>query len=621
MLKRIERLDESISNKIAAGEVVERPSSVVKEMVENSIDANATNITIEIKNSGKSVIRVSDNGLGIYKDDIRLAFERHATSKIKNDIDIYNIKSLGFRGEALASIASVSNVELITKIENEKSGNKAIVRSGILKELTEIGCPQGTTIIVKDLFFNTPARYKFLKSNAAETNSINWVVNNLALSHPDISFRYIIDNKTIFTTPGNNDIQNTILTIYGKDIVKNLIRVQCYKENIDLKGYISDINYTRGNRQLQAVFVNGRYVESQELTESINAAYKTLLTVNRYPICFLYINIPTNKIDINIHPAKTKIRFNEEGHIKSFIYSSLRETLLKTNLVPDTGLENSNSSNFTNQEYKNVNMKERLEVEQKTKLSSNQNFQNQADTYSGIQENESYNKEDSNEKEQINIFIKEVLNNLNTDNYKDDYLKEKKEENIKDLIKSFRIVGQLFDTYIICEKDDQMYLIDQHAAHEKVLYEKYIQSYSHNEIISQILLEPIIIEKNYSDKKIILDSIGILNRLGYKVEDFGYNTIIIREIPIDFNINIAKIFFENIIEKYIHNKHGDIIMTDIVQMACKNAIKAKNTLDNIEIKALLNDLSTLENPFTCPHGRPVIISISKYELEKKFKRT
>ncbi len=344
MINRIEKLDKNISNKIAAGEVIDRPSSVIKELVENAVDAGSTSIIVEIKDAGKSFIRISDDGVGINKKDLELAFERHATSKIKSDHEIYNIKSLGFRGEALASIASISDVEIITKTQDDETGIKGEVKNGEMVNKQEIGCPQGTTIIVKDLFYNIPARFKFLKSDSSETNSISNMVNKLALSHPEIAVRYIIDNKIIFATQGKGDIHKTIHTIYGKDISKNLIKISNKENEIAINGYISNISTSRGNRQLQTFFINGRYVKSKVLSEAIDLSYKTLLPSNKFSICFLYIDISYDKVDVNIHPAKTEIRFNDEKLIKGFIGSTIKKYLLNTNLIPKVGIESNHSA-------------------------------------------------------------------------------------------------------------------------------------------------------------------------------------------------------------------------------------------------------------------------------------
>lgn len=628
MIRRIKKLEDTISNKIAAGEVVERPSSVVKELIENSIDAMATNITIEVENAGKSFIRVTDNGSGIYMGDIEIAFQRHATSKISSVEDIYNIRSLGFRGEALASIASVSKVEVITKNKENNTGIKAIVNNGMVDKIEEIGCPVGTTMIVKDLFFNTPARYKFLKSDSVETNYISLIVNKLALSHPKISFKYILDNRVVFITPGNGNIYDTIYTIYGKNIAKNLIKIDKSLADIKIYGYTSNLKMSRGNKQLQIIFVNGRYISSKLIKEAINSAYKSLLINNRFPICFLYIDLPPNKVDINIHPSKTEVRFNEENKVKGFIYSAIKDSVLNVNLIPKVDIKEQTNINNTDMVIKDVSKTTYIEDKKEIKQKDNINIAKKKDHNDGfvkdiykVKSNQVENNVVDNEKEQIDIFINEVLKNTlditNIDNEEKNDL-----EFSKEIFKELRVIGQIFNTYIICEKENQMYLIDQHAAHEKILYEDYLDSFSKKEILSQILLEPIVINTNYIDKQFVLDNKDFFGSLGYKVEDFGHNTIIIREVPMVFGVPTAKSFFYEVLDNYdkIEN-NNNIALDKIIKLSCKKAIKANDQLKSIEIEKLLIELSRLNNPFTCPHGRPVIISITKNEIEKKFKRT
>ncbi|WP_432409540.1 DNA mismatch repair endonuclease MutL [Wukongibacter sp. M2B1] len=649
-MKRIKKLDKSVSNKIAAGEVVERPASVVKELLENSIDANSTSIVIEIKDAGKSYIRVSDNGIGIYREDISLAFERHATSKIYTDEEIYNIKSLGFRGEALASIASVSNAEVITRTVDDEYGMKVELMGGEIINESSLGCPNGTTIVIKDLFYNTPARHKFLKSNSTETNYISSIVNNIALSHPEISFRYIVNNKNVFTTQGNNDLFSTIYTIYGKENAQNLIEIGGEEDTIKLRGFISNTTYTRGNRQLQIAFVNGRYVKSRVISKAIDSAYNTLIPHNRFAICFLYIDIPSNKIDVNIHPAKTEIRFRDEKQVSNFIYKCLRDKLLKTNLIPDINIGKMKNRKVEN-EFKYINFDKEKELDSSEQLSIS--VKDKKDTFfknhkkvegRSVEREEYYPKQEDNRNQNENNIVDDVKERYSAKEtreeaeigkiFKEIFISDKPKEIVKPkieelkepeehLLDNINIVGQIFSTYIIYEKDDKMFLIDQHAAHERILYEKFMNNYLKSEIISQILLDPIIVELNYLDKNIIMGNRNIFMRLGYKIEEFGYNTIILREVPIMFGGPVAKKFFLEVAENLNNDsKNGyEYRIERIIQMSCKKAIKASDNLYDIEIEKLIEDLKGLENPFTCPHGRPVIVSITKSEIERKFLRT
>ncbi|MCT4565182.1 MAG: DNA mismatch repair endonuclease MutL [Maledivibacter sp.] len=644
MIRRIKRLDKSVSNKIAAGEVVERPASVIKELLENSIDANASSIVIEIKDAGKSYIRISDDGKGIDREDINLAFERHATSKIYSDKEIYDIKSLGFRGEALASIASVSNVEIITKTSDDEYGIKAELMNGEIIRSSSIGCTNGTTLVVKDLFYNTPARHKFLKSNATETNYIGTIVNNIALSHPEVSFRYIVNNKNIFTTQGKNDLYSTIYTIYGREIAQNLIEIDYEDEEVRLKGFISNTRATRGNKQLQICFVNGRYVRSRVVLKAIDGAYNTLLPINRFPICFLYLDIPTNKVDVNIHPAKTEIRFRDEKRILNFIVNCLKESLLNSNLIPDVNIGNkSNDKEEKKFQYSEVDkvdidrVSEQISIDTHTKenipfvepkYEENVDINRQdAIQHEGYKETirENIIKSDAGERSKEEK-LGEIFDEIFVNKKQEEVILPRKEEprsDKKHLLDDIKIIGQLFSTFIICEKGNQMLLIDQHAAHERILYERFMESYLESEMLSQILLEPIVLELNYVDKNRIMGNKNIFARLGYKIEEFGYNTIILREVPILFGAPVAKKFFEEIAENLNDDSKNsyEFKIERIIQMSCKNAIKAADKLGEIEMEKLIDDLKKLENSFTCPHGRPLVFSISKSEIERKFLRT
>lgn len=641
MVNRIKKLHKSVSNKIAAGEVVERPASVVKELLENSIDAKSSSIVIEIKEAGKSYIRISDNGVGIDKEDLNLAFERHATSKINSDEEIYDIKSLGFRGEALASIASVSNIEIITKTADDEYGTKAELMNGDVIRTNSIGCPVGTTIVVKDLFYNTPARHKFLKSNSAEKNYIGTIVNNIALSHPDISFRYIVDNKNIFTTQGNGDLYSSIYTIYGKEISKNLIEVDNEDQDIKLKGFITNTNYTRGNRSLQTYFVNGRYVKSKVISKAIDLAYRTLLPQNRFSVCFLYLKLPSNRVDVNIHPAKTEIRFRDEKRVLDFLADAIKEELLNSNLIPDINIEDKNKIKEEKPNFQEIEKSDEISEQLSLGIKNNTYFNEHKTNKNGSNSKEKYGKiEEYHNKKEDNISnnkdnIKEVESVEKIEKIFDEVFSSsnsknisypKKEESIDDehhQLDDIRIIGQLFSTYIICEKGEEMFLIDQHAAHERILYEKFMNNYLNSEILSQILLEPIVVELNYIDKDVIMGNRNIFSKLGYKIEEFGYNTIILREVPILFGAPMAKKFFLEVADNLNSRSKNsyEFKIHRLIQMSCKNAIKAADKLENIEIEKLIEDLKGLENSFTCPHGRPIIVSISKSEIERKFLRT
>jgi len=514
---KIIQLDKDISNKIAAGEVVERPLAVVKELVENAIDAQASKITVEIKDAGKSLIRVTDDGFGIQPDDVLLAFERHSTSKIRTINDIYHISSLGFRGEALASISSVSNMEVISKHKDHDMGKKLNLSGGKVLEHIEVGAPSGTTMMVKDLFFNTPARLKFLKSNNAEQNAINDIMTKLALSHPEIAFKYIVNGQNIFITPGNNRLYDVILNIYQRSLAKNLIEVNYEDNGIKLSGFISSIELTRGNRQYQIAFVNNRYVKSKTIEDAIATVYRTLIPHNRFPIVFLNVAIDPSLIDINIHPAKTEIRFHQEGVIKDLIYKALKYEINRYNLVPDKEISSKSipnrevlktfiEANKKDDEVK-VNPKhynphiEKPSKKEKEVLLNSYKALNQKDEVI-IEETQFENKVDeliyeAPKNEVTKSLVREIEKPLSRPLIRETetviskplvreeqvleqvyeppkQLFEKENETIYDHL---NFVGQIFNSYLIYEKNAEMYIIDQHAAHEKILYEKFLDDY------------------------------------------------------------------------------------------------------------------------------------------------
>ncbi len=692
MRKSIHILNTEISNQIAAGEVVERPAAVVKELIENSMDAGAKNITIDIEKAGKKQIRITDDGCGIPANEVLMAFDRHSTSKIYSIDDIYNIHTLGFRGEALASISAVSNIEILTRTKYDDIGyNLKLSASKVLFE-GEVGCPLGTTIIIKDLFFNTPARLKFLKSDNVEATAIHDIINKLALSNPDISFRYTYNNKHMFTTSGDGDLFKVIHCIYQRDMSEHLVKINYKEQNIDISGYISHVEYSRGNRSLQIFFVNGRYVKSNILIDALALAYKPMLFPGRFPVCFLMIDIPFNTVDVNIHPAKTEIKFHEEGRIKQTIYSGVRGALLSVNQVPrvsakmhsnvkkDNVLDN---KNFTLEE--NINNDTEIDIK-KIKKDNNSNkyinndfntkinkkydkqnndinLENNIDNNNCLikekilNNNEDYvknlNQLDKKEsKEEIGLHNKIMLdnsnlnsNNLNSNITKYDYnmqnivkpntnksnisyeqmsLINKKLEHKADVYNDLKYLGTLFTTYLLFEKADRLYLMDQHAAHEKVKYEEFLSLYLKGQINRQILLTPIVINLSYGDYETVKSNISFYESLGLLVEDFGKNSIVIREIPSIFNENAAKILFEKAVSQIAV---GESVQTfvqsqldNIAQKACKSAIKAHDSIDKIEIYALIDSLKKLNDPYTCPHGRPIMISITENEIERKFKR-
>ncbi|NBI07934.1 DNA mismatch repair endonuclease MutL [Senegalia massiliensis] len=605
-MKKINVLDDNTINKIAAGEVIERPSSIVKELIENSIDANARNITIEIKDGGKNYIRITDDGDGIYKDDIQLAFLRHSTSKISKSEDLLKVHSLGFRGEALASISSISMVELISKTIDEETGIMVEIHGGILQQESEVGSPKGTTIIVRNIFYNTPVRKKFLRSDSAESANITNIINKLALSNTDISFNYIKDNKNMIKTPGNGDLKSTIFSIYGKEHTESLISINYSSDLFSINGYISKPLFNRGNRNYELFFVNGRYVNSKLLSKAIEEAYKTLITINRYPVVYLYIKVDPKNIDVNVHPSKVEIRFNDDLKLIPKVTDIVKNRLFEFNLVPNITLENKNKQ-------KTEEIIDILDDKPKnTEINKN--------NYNKPLLKKEYEVEDI---EQINFVKEDKIETLDKSSVRENK-KSIQDNDSSRVFPELNIIGRVFNTYIIGEDSisNTMYMIDQHAAHERIMYEKFRLQYEKESVVIQPLIVPRTINLSHYDYELILNNIELFNELGFDIEDFGRNSISIRGVPMLFglpdNNNLFMDILDNLNEN-ISNKY-DLRAEKIIKMSCTNAIKAGDSMGHIEIKSLMNDLKKCENPFTCPHGRPITIKITKYEIEKMFKR-
>ncbi len=654
MIKKINILDENTINKISAGEVVERPSSIIKELVENSIDAGAKKIIIEITDGGKSLIKVTDNGHGILSSEVEKSILRHATSKIKEIDDLYNLYSLGFRGEALSSICSISKFEMITKTKEELVGTRLLVNGG-KKELKEpIGTNNGTSIIIRDIFFNTPARAKFLKSNQAESINITELINRFCILNPSINFKYINNKKQIINTPGNNNLLSVIRTIHGREICENLISINYESEVIKINGFIGNNNIYRSNRNNQYISINNRMVKSRLLLEGISDAYKGIIPINKHAICFLEISVNPSKIDVNIHPTKLEVKFEEDKKVYFEFVDVIRKSLLNTNLIGKAKLK----SNF------NIELKEKNDL-----LNIENNLKKEIKHFKGNKENKfiipKYEKVNIDniknidiEKEKVsefNLFNDENNNNIinkdsldNTKNYlsssklvKNTYdsslnSKVDNKELIKETLQEsffekkddkrvnfldYNIIGTLFDTYIILSNKENMYLLDQHASHEKIIYEKYIKSFTNKQIQTQILLNPIVIQLSRLDMERIEKNIDLFKVFGFEIDLFGKNHIMVRSVPVLFESNESEKFILEIIDNLdkIDNIY-ELKESKIISMACKKAIKANDSIKNMEIKKLLSDLNECENPFTCPHGRPIIIEIKKTDIEKMFKR-
>ena len=607
----INLLDNETINKIAAGEVIENPKSIVKELVENSIDAGADEITIEIKNGGKSFIRVTDNGKGIEKDQVENAFKRHCTSKISSSDDLNSLFTLGFRGEALASIAAVSKVEVITRTNDDIYGIKMTIEGGKIISKEDIGCPVGTTITVTDLFYNVPARKKFLKSDISESSNINEIVVSLALSKENISFKYINNNNVAYRTPKTNNLMNTISSLYEKDLYNSLLKIDYKGDVLGITGFTTNLNYYRGNRKQQIVFVNGRVIKHRRMSYFIEEAYNTLLPKNKYPACFIKIEIAPALVDVNVHPAKTEVRFqNEEmvlNEIKNAIYSALHSKSIMKEVKGETLLHDSKDIN-------NLRIFDRSSGISVILGGLENKFTEETEETKNIRitEVEISNKD---------IAVMESLKPYDKFEFKQQTFI--KAENDEDKLPELFVIGIVMDTYIICENPEKtcIFMIDQHAAHERINYEKFLNQYNSREILIQEIV-PEVINLSYDDYETAMSNIEIFEYLGISVENFGNNAILINNIPTIFKDSNLKDVFYAILDnlKDITKSNLDFVMEKIIKEACVKSVKSGDRLHMSEVRALLNDLRMTDNPYTCPHGRPVIIKMTRYEIEKMFER-
>ncbi len=687
---KIVLLDELTINKIAAGEVIERPASVVKELVENSIDAGATNITVEIQNGGISKIRIIDNGSGMSKDDLEFAFERHATSKIRKAADLENVKSMGFRGEALASIAAIAHVELVSKTEDDNIGHKIVVEGGKILEIEDSASQKGTTITVSNLFFNTPVRYKFLKKDFTEAGYIEDAVTRIAIANPNIAIKLINGNKTIIQTNGNGDLKTVIYTIYGKEIAEGLLEVNYEYEGIKVTGAIGKPEIARNNRSYQMFFVNKRYIKDKTLSAGVEQAFKGLIPIGKYGVVVLNIEIEPNKIDVNVHPTKLEIRFQEEQKVFKAIYHSVKDTLLKGDLVKEV-------------EREPVVEEQKLEVNQEpVKLEENQIKTGQVvepkvetedikksgfmglfkkkekdadefiENYSTNTLQEIFAEKSAGQPEEVEIPTQEQKNKMEdiiekqkelenpkveeptSKDFDEMYVKtfgklpetQKIEENsnkidVKTLkevenisvfeekenyntIPKYKFIGALFSTYLVIEMKDEIYIIDQHAAHERVMYEKVKKNFYNNmEKDSQIMLLPDIIELSHKERAIVKENTDLFKKAGFIIEEFGDNTIRLIGVPsLCMDLDTKELFLEILDEidtvaiTAKQEKEDKFIST----IACKAAVKANMKLTNEEVDTLMRQLLVLPNPFTCPHGIPTAIKMTRYDIERKFNR-
>lgn len=699
-------LDEPTINQIAAGEVVERPSAVIKELIENAMDAGATAITAEIKEGGLSFIRITDNGAGIAKEDIPLAFLRHATSKIRTAEDLLSVTSLGFRGEALSSIAAVAQVELITKIPSTLNGYRYLIEGGEEKSIEEIGCPGGTTILVRNLFYNTPARRKFLKSAMTEAGYISDLMERLMVSHPNVSFKFIMNNQVKLQSSGNSSSKDILYHVYGRDINKELLPLDFTSEGLKITGYIGKPMINRGNRNFENYFINGRYIKSNIITKAIEEAYKSFLMQHKYPFTSIYFEIDPANIDVNVHPQKLEIRLKNGEEVYQQTYNVLRNALLGKEMIPKVFLskqeeikdvprqmpepfEENRRKQFERQEA-SMNLKKpsdelpkplpmpkaqgnsnvvygnekQLNEEQDNRLAEKAaSYQLPFEAVvkpdskiNSMKEINSVNEINFVKEENLVINItsgKEVAPDINVTPDKERNLAINVSSDIaippiitsaeqmnlfsnthieeaapflsQKALEEHRIIGQLFSTYWLVEYKKELYIIDQHAAHEKVLYERIMAAAKDKTYESQQLLPPIVLSLTIREQEILHKREEILNSLGYEFEHFGGNEYSVRAVPADlYGISEKELLLEFIDDLAEDNTVGTpsagSILERVASLSCKAAVKANHSFSYEEAMVLIKELLTLENPYHCPHGRPVIISMSQYELERKFKR-
>mgnify|MGYP000239596807 FL=1 len=610
-------LNQETIDKIAAGEVVERPCSVVKELVENAIDAGSTAITVEIKEGGISFIRITDNGCGIERDQVAVAFYRHSTSKIRSAEDLLTVKSLGFRGEALSSISAVARVELITKTYDELTGTRYVIEGS--KELSneEIGAPDGTTFIVKDLFYNVPARRKFLKTAQTEGSYISDMVEKLALSHPDISFKFINNNQTKLHTSGNGNRKDIIYHIFGREISSSLLEVKHECEYFKVEGFIGKPVITRGNRNYENYFINGRYVKSNILSRAIEEAYKSFLMQHQYPFTVLYFTF-FSELDVNVHPTKMELRFDNNNEIYVELCDTIYAILSRKEMIPEVPVDSTPAPKKIVHEYKEPIPEpfEKRRINEvraaESKSVYGQSVTSAVKDYSAI--------ETAAKTPETSTAYKPAQVVTGTQQTLGDYDKVFLTESAK---KQFSIIGQLFKTYWLIEFEDKLYIIDQHAAHEKVLYEKTMARLANKDFTSQRISPPIVMTLDAKESELLEKYRPQIEQFGYEVEHFGGKEYMISAIPDNlFNIDMKDLFIEMLDD--FSNATGrqtpDIITEKVASMSCKAAVKGNDKLTLPEINKLIDELLSLDNPYNCPHGRPTIISMSKYEIEKKFKR-
>ena len=646
---KIQILDGETINKIAAGEVVERPASVVKELVENAIDAGASAITVEITDGGTSLIRITDNGSGIEKDDIQTAFLRHSTSKIRTAEDLQTISSLGFRGEALSSISAVAQVELLTKTAHSMTGCRYRIDGGIEKSIEDIGCPDGTTFIIRQLFYNTPARRKFLKSNMTEAGYIQDLMNRMAMSHPEISFKFINNRQNRLNTSGNGKLKDILYHIYGRDISNNLLAVDAKADGIRMTGFIGKPMISRGNRTYENYFVNGRYIKSPVITQAIEDAYKTFTMVHKFPFAVLHFELETEELDVNVHPTKMEVRISHAQELYQFIHEHLKNTLHHREFIPEVKIDEPKRIQPNDSQKPIVSNEKKVPVERPVRMP--EPFEkNRIEKKAVIPKETMSPSSNIINKEKVLPKVEPLKMSLPKNNiiektekieetpikYSEpkSVLQAKVEEGgqyalfetgllTKEARVKHKLIGQVFETYWLVEYDGKLFIIDQHAAHEKVLYEKLMKRFHTSQPMTQMVQPPMILTLSLTEIELLKKHMDVFKRMGFEFESFGGKEYALRGVPSDLYGFTGKEMVIELLDQLsseLDRVRIDAIGDRIATMACKAAVKGNMRISAKEADALIEELLQAENPYTCPHGRPTIISMTKTELEKKFKR-
>ena len=635
-MANIQVLDPITIDKIAAGEVIERPASIVKELVENAIDAGSTAVTVEIRDGGISFIRITDNGCGIPKDEVALAFLRHSTSKIRTVEDLSTVASLGFRGEALSSIAAIAQVELITKTKDSLLGTRYVIEGGVEKKLEDAGAKDGSTFLIHNIFYNTPARRKFLKTPMTEASHVNELMVRLALSHPEVSFEFITNHQSKLHTSGNGKLKDVIYQVFGRDVTQSLLEIDEAIQGLKVTGFVGKPLVSRGNRNYENYYINGRYVKSNLIAKAIEDAYKDFTMQHKYPFTVLHFTMDGNDLDVNVHPTKMELRFSRQQDVYNFVYQAVKNALSEPELIPRVELPEAKTvtertpvpqstpiktppvaAEEKNLDYFMKKMQERVTAYHnqmsQAEVKDVQGVHREKEQIDRIRETVNYGKTQVKDKPSADVVVKEEQLNL----FEEKLL-------TKEAVVEHKIIGQVFDTYWLVEFNEQLYIIDQHAAHERVLYEKTLHGMKDREFTSQYLSPPIILNLSMQEAEVLKVHMDTFANIGFEIEAFGGDSYAVRAVPDNlFGIAKKELLMEMLdsLADGIHTSIApDLIAEKIASMSCKAAVKGNSRLSAKEVEVLIGELLKLDNPYHCPHGRPTIIAMTKRELEKKFKR-